>query len=74
LSPAELAIEWPKEAAQPGRAGIPACWFWRLSSRQFNTGQESPVNPQTRMSALLSRRTANPSVLLFLQSRRVTYL
>jgi hypothetical protein len=23
LSPAELAIEWPKEAAQPGRAGIP---------------------------------------------------
>ena len=34
-------------------AGFPACGFWRLSSRQFrNTGLESPVNPQTGMSAL----------------------
>jgi len=38
-----------------GSAGFPACGFWRLSSRQFpngNTGLESPVNPQTGMSAL----------------------
>jgi hypothetical protein len=32
------------------------------ASRQFNTGQESPVNPQTGMSTLLSRRMANPAV------------
>ena len=45
-------------------AGFPACGFWRLSSRQFphgNTGLESPVNPQTGMSALQVRAQLFPS-------------
>jgi len=44
-------------------AGFPACGFWRLSSRQFphgNTGLESPVNPQTGMSALPPLASAAP--------------
>jgi len=44
-------------------AGFPACGFWRLSSRQFprgNTGLESPVNPQTGMSALQHVASAAP--------------
>ena len=44
-------------------AGFPACGFWRLSSRQFphgNTGLESPVNPQTGMSALQHLALAVP--------------
>jgi type I restriction enzyme R subunit/putative DNA methylase len=55
-----LALE--QRVSASGVAPIPACGFWRLSSRQFhrgNTGLESPVNPQTRMSAL--RRVAPAS-------------
>ena len=46
-----------------GSAGFPACGFWRLSSRRFpngNTGLESPVNPQTGMSALHHLSSAVP--------------